>query len=209
MDYILPIPALIAIALSILVGLAISLPMIWFGRKHGAFEDKYIISRKEFEAKMEEAFHGRPSLSPDEYYKAYFAKLGIPKDIPIRVRRIFEESFEADFSRLKDDDDFSKELRFFWDYDSMIDVEIVVSLEKEFKVDISDEEAAQMKTIRSIIETIWNKTKCPIGSPGTDPIGQPRLPHHPACGSAPGGSEQPSPTATGQCAVETANEGAS
>ncbi|MDD5678336.1 MAG: hypothetical protein PHW60_10160 [Kiritimatiellae bacterium] len=35
-----------------------------------------------------------------------------------------------------------------------------------------------------------------IGSPRLTREGQPRLPHHPACGSAPGGSEQPSPTVT-------------
>ena len=34
------------------------------------------------------------------------------------------------------------------------------------------------------------ETRLPIGSPGLTRKGQPRLPHHPACGSAPGGSVQ-------------------
>jgi acyl carrier protein len=158
MDYLLPVPVLIAILLSILVGLAISIPLIIFGRKYGWSDGGHIITRKQFEAKVEEAFRGRPPLDPDEYYEAYFAKLGIPKDIPARVRRIFEEQFEADFSRMKDDDDFSK------DYDSMVDVEIVLALEDEFGIKISDKEAAEMKTIRAIVDAILKKKVQPSGS---------------------------------------------
>lgn len=153
------LPVLVPFALSILAGLAISIPLIKFARTHEWFEDGHIITRKQFELELEHAFKGREPLSPEQYYEAYFAKQGIPKEIPIRVRCIFEEHFEADFSRMKDDDDFSKELRFFWDYDSMNDVEIVIALEKAFDIKISDAEAAQMKTIHAIVDTIWNKKR--------------------------------------------------
>jgi acyl carrier protein len=151
---------ILPVSLSILVGLAIGIPLIRFGRKHG-WSEYLFITHKQFLAKCEAAFHGRTPLTPDEYYEAYFGKSGIPKEIPVRVRRIFEEHFDADFSRLKDDDDFTKELSFFWDYDSFVDVEIVLALEEEFGIEISDKEATEMKSVRAIVETIWKKKACP------------------------------------------------
>ena len=51
----------------------------------------------------------------------------------------------------RDTDDFSKELAFFWDIDSLADVEIVQALEQEFHVTITDAEAVAMKTLRDIV----------------------------------------------------------
>ena len=68
MDCLLPVPALLAIVLSILVVLAISIPLIRLGGKYGWFESGHIITRKQFEAKVEEAFRGRLPLASEEYY---------------------------------------------------------------------------------------------------------------------------------------------
>ena len=60
---------------------------------------------------------------------------------------------------LKDTDDFSKELSFFWEMDSMADVEAVVAFEEEFRIKISDEESQNMKTFRDMVMTIDRKIK--------------------------------------------------
>lgn len=147
---------LMPIAFATLVGLAISIPLIRCGRMHGWFTNE-LITKRQLEAKLDEAFHGRDPLNGEQFYEAYFAKRGIPKEIPLSVKRIFEEHFGTDFSRLSDDDDFSKELSFIWNYDSMVDVEIVIAIEEEFGIKVSDAEATEMKTIKAIVETIWKK----------------------------------------------------
>jgi len=147
---------LMPLAFAIGMGLVISIPLIQYGRKHDWFKNE-LITKRQFEAKLDEAFHGRAPLSDEQFYEAYFAKQGIPKEIPLSVKRIFEEHFGTDFSRLSDDDDFSKELSFIWNYDSMVDVEIVIAIEDEFGIKVTDAEATEMKTIKAIVETIWKK----------------------------------------------------
>ena len=44
-----------------------------------------------------------------------------------------------------------------WDLDSMADVEIVIALEEQFDIKVTDEEAAAMKTIRKVVEVVWSK----------------------------------------------------
>lgn len=58
---------------------------------------------------------------------------------------------------LKDTDDFSKELSFFGEMDSMADVEAVIAFEEEFGIKISDEESQNMKTFRDMVLTINRK----------------------------------------------------
>ena len=60
---------------------------------------------------------------------------------------------------LKDTDDFSKELSFFWEMDSMADVEAVIAFEEEFSIKISDVESQNMKTFRDMVMTIDRKIK--------------------------------------------------
>lgn len=117
------------------------------------------ISHKELLKKLDEFFEGRASLSDDDFYIQYFERQGIQKEIPIRVRKIFEEMFEADFSRITSTDDFSEEMKFIWGFDSMIDVEIVMAVEEEFNIKIGNEEAKKMKSIQDIVSCVWNKTK--------------------------------------------------
>lgn len=152
-----PFILLTPLTFAIVAGLAISIPLIRYGRTHGWFTSERI-TKRQLEEKLDEAFHGRDPLTNDQFYEAYFVKQGVPKEIPLAVKRIFEEHFGTDFSRLSDDDDFSKELRFIWDYDSMVDVEIVIALEEEFGIKVSDAEATEMKTIKAIVKTIWEKT---------------------------------------------------
>jgi acyl carrier protein len=107
--------------------------------------------------KFEAVFSGREQLAIDQFYERYFKARGIPLHVVSGVRKILEEQLLADMSRLTDTDDFSKNLNFFFDFDSMVDVEIVCALEKEFGIEISDEEAINTKTINDIMQLVCRK----------------------------------------------------
>ncbi len=101
--------------------------------------------------KLRRAFAGRRPLSDDEFFQTYFGGSGMAKEIPIRVRRILEENLDADMSRLAKEDDFTKNLKFLFAFDSLADVAIVQAVEKEFGIAISDEEAMAMHTVNDIV----------------------------------------------------------
>lgn len=110
---------------------------------------------------MESAFAGREPLQMEQFYERFFRERGASFDVVKGVREILEVELDADMSRLADTDDFSKNLNFFWDFDSMANVEIVCSLEKRFAITIADEEAESTKTVGDIVELVSRK----IGTP--------------------------------------------
>lgn len=107
------------------------------------------------------AFSGRQSLLPEQFYERYFRERGVSFDVVNGVRAILEEELNADMSRLTDTDDFSRNVSFFWEFDSMADVEIICSLEKRFAITISDDEAESTKTVGDIVGLVSRK----IGAP--------------------------------------------
>jgi acyl carrier protein len=107
--------------------------------------------------KIEKAFANRQTLDERAFYERYFESRGVPFFVVSRVRKILEDELDADLSRLSSEDDFSQNLSFFWDYDSMADVEIVARLEEEFRIKITDIEAAQSRTVEDIVNLVWNK----------------------------------------------------
>jgi len=108
---------------------------------------------------IERAFAGRTPLDAETFYERYFQAKGIPPHVVTGVRRILEQELDADLSRLADEDDFSKNLRFFWHYDSMAGCVVLAALEKEFNIQISDAEAATMTTVRDIVQKVWEKER--------------------------------------------------
>ena len=120
------------------------------------------LGRRETRAKqrqVRETFAGRKPQTDRQFFERHFEADGIPLSVVSGVRRILEEHLDADLSKLSATDDFSTNLAFFWRYDSMADVEIVLALEKEFGIEITDEEAAAARTIRAIVNLVWNKKK--------------------------------------------------
>jgi len=109
--------------------------------------------------KIEEAFVGRKPLDPEKFYITYFMKKGVSLEVVEGVRKILEEQLYADMSRLTAEDDFSKNLSFFWDYDSMADVEIVCAIEEHFGITISDSEAEKAHTVRDIVNLVSAKVE--------------------------------------------------
>ncbi len=106
---------------------------------------------------LEKTFAGREPLSAEDFYLRYFQERGFSRDLVIRVKKVFDANIGFDLSRLSAEDDFSKELNFIWDHDSLADVETVIGLEKEFGITISDDEAVRMKTIRDVVEVVDGK----------------------------------------------------
>ena len=109
--------------------------------------------------KIEEAFAGRPPLDERTFYETYFESRGVPFFVVSKVRQILESELGADLSRLSAADDFSRNLSFFWDYESAAAVEIVVRLENEFEIKITDAEAQQTTTIDDIVNLVWLKVR--------------------------------------------------
>lgn len=107
--------------------------------------------------KIEAAFMGRPSLRPEQFYEAYFKEKSVPLHVVVGIRSVLEEELDADMSRLVDTDDFSKNLSFFWAFDSMADVSVVCALEKRFGIKISDAEAEQTRTVADIVALVQSK----------------------------------------------------
>lgn len=109
------------------------------------------------ETELETAFKDREPLTTNEFYNKYYKEKGIPFHVVNGVKHILETELGADLSRLSNKDDFSKNLSFFWDFDSLADVAIVVSLEKFFSIKIEDSDAESMHTIDDIIYCITKK----------------------------------------------------
>lgn len=117
--------------------------------------------------RVREAFAGREPQTDRQFFERYFQPDGIPLAVVAGVRRVLEEHLGADLSRLAASDDFSTNLNFFWRYDSMADVEIILAIEKEFGIRITDDEAAAARTVRDIVELVWSKTR-QAGQPAID-----------------------------------------
>ena len=108
---------------------------------------------------IEAAFAGRVPLEPVEFYLRYFKEKGIPFHVVDGVCNVLEAQLSADLSRLREDDDFSKNLSFFWDFDSLADTAITCALENKFGITIADCEAEKTHTVADLIDLVHSKLK--------------------------------------------------
>jgi acyl carrier protein len=84
---------------------------------------------------------------------------GVPANVVGRFRRVLQDALNADMSRLRGDDDFEQNLSFFWEFDSMADVELIIKLEEEFGIKIRDAEAQQASSVEEMVELVWSKLR--------------------------------------------------
>lgn len=106
---------------------------------------------------VESTFSGRADLTTEQFYDRFFKAQGVPFFIVEGVKKVLAEQLGADMSRLIDEDDFSTNLSFFWDFDSMADVEIICALEKAFGIKITDNEAENTHTVKDIVSLVTRK----------------------------------------------------
>ncbi|MEQ1558013.1 MAG: acyl carrier protein [Methyloglobulus sp.] len=138
------------LSIQLAIGIVVSILIVVIVGKYSERKQKQLLDL---------AFKGRESLTTEQFYQRFFENQGIPFDVVEGVKNIFSEELAIDFSRLHDDDDFSKNIRFIWDLDSMADVEIVLALEKKFSIRIDDDEAANIRTFRDLVHFVNDKTK--------------------------------------------------
>ena len=112
---------------------------------------------KEVKRRLGELFADRPERDEDQYHTDFFADTDIPQYVVTTIRAIFSEQIGVDLSLLEPDDDLSKDYSLIWDLDSMADVEIILALEEEFDIKITDGEASGMRSIRSIASVVTSK----------------------------------------------------
>lgn len=107
---------------------------------------------------VENIFRDRPSLSDNDFYAAFFQDSGISCEIVYGVREVLAKELNVDVTRMIPNDDFSRNLRFLLDNDSMIDIALIEGLEMRFNITILDKEAENTKTIYDIIALVHRKT---------------------------------------------------
>lgn len=118
-----------------------------------------IIGKRRRKEQLEEIFGGRQELSERDFYEQYFEAKGVPFYIVKKIREIMEEVLNADLSRLSAKDDLAKKLDFFWQQDSLADVEMFEKFEEEFNIKFhqSDFKNLQTTTIDDIVNIVWQK----------------------------------------------------
>ncbi|MCL4679250.1 MAG: hypothetical protein KJ017_11740 [Alphaproteobacteria bacterium] len=108
---------------------------------------------------LEKLFEGRTSLSKEEFYRAFYSETDVPKDLVIKVIQFLEDYLDCDFSRILPSDSFSSNLQFFLHEDEWAGVEIERSLEMDFSIQISEDEANNAHTIDDLIRLVWTKVQ--------------------------------------------------
>jgi acyl carrier protein len=94
--------------------------------------------------RIQSAFKDRDALSVKAFYEKYYLAKDVSLNTVKGVRKVLEEQLGCDLSQLSSGDDFSNNLSFFWDFDSMASVEIVMALEEHFSIKIEDLEAERL-----------------------------------------------------------------
>lgn len=112
---------------------------------------------RRYRRRIDKVFEGRESLTPEGFYEAFYKDKLIPECIVLGVIKILEDNLDADLSRLHVEDDFSKNLSFILEFDSLANVEIVMALEKRFSIKIENNEAERANTVGDIIELVASK----------------------------------------------------
>jgi acyl carrier protein len=112
-------------------------------------------AKKKFEA----AFTGREPLDEQTFYEKYFQVRGVPLHVVVTIRRVLEDVLGEDMSRLRAEDDFRRNLSFFFEFDSMADVEIVERLQEEFNIEITNAEAERTHTVEDLVTLVWSKLR--------------------------------------------------
>ena len=111
-------------------------------------------------AEINKIFKGREVLLPEEFYEKYYNDKSIPKYIVLESLKLLADELDADLSRLVPEDNFSKNLRYLFEFDSMADVAIIEAMESIFSIKISDNEAENIKTINDLVLFVSNRVNC-------------------------------------------------
>ena len=104
---------------------------------------------------------GRVPLSDEEFRANFFPASWT--EVASKVRQIIGEAIDIDMSRAHPSDQFVKDLRID-DLDSLASVEIVMKVEEEFGITVTDDEAQSISTIEQLVNLVASKLdpkRCP------------------------------------------------
>jgi hypothetical protein len=94
----------------------------------------------------------RPQLNDDDFYKAFYAKSDIPRQIPVRLREMLQDAIGLDFGGLRPDDDLvvaSDELD--W-------ADVFYLMQREFSVSIPKEAWSEFdRTFDSLVTMVASR----------------------------------------------------
>ncbi|HEX7999142.1 MAG TPA: acyl carrier protein [Pyrinomonadaceae bacterium] len=116
------------------------------------------VERKHRE-KIESVFGGRQALDERAFYEKYFQASGVPAYVVTGIRRILERALAEDLSRLSDEDDFTGNLKFFFEEDDWAAIEVLEEIEKEFAVSFSREDGLRMRKVKDIVNLTWERIR--------------------------------------------------
>ena len=112
---------------------------------------------KKTRGRLNDLLSSKQQRDDQDYYDEFYQGSEVSEHVVSKIRHIFCEQTGMELKPLEPDDDLSGDYSLIWAMDSMADVEIVIALEEEFDIDISDAEAASMKSIRDISEIVTAK----------------------------------------------------
>lgn len=106
--------------------------------------------------KLTDTFAGREPLTPEQFYRRYYADSGVSPEVVLAIHRILEQELETALPYLQPQDSFAGNLRFLFEFDSMADVALVLVIEKHFQIQIDDQEAEATRTVAELIQLVAN-----------------------------------------------------
>jgi acyl carrier protein len=83
----------------------------------------------------------------------------VPAYVVTGIRRILERALAEDLSRLSDEDDFTGNLKFFFEEDDWAAIEVLEEIEKEFAVSFSREDGLRMRKVKDIVNLTWERIR--------------------------------------------------
>jgi acyl carrier protein len=125
-----------------------------------------LLSERLIRSRAHKRLKARPQRSPSEFAAAFYPDA--QREVPQRVRRVLDSvaaTFHLDTAGAQPSDHILKDLSFD-DLDSLSTVELVMALEKEFAIKISNSDAASLHTVGEIVEFIGLKTERPSTTDG-------------------------------------------
>jgi hypothetical protein len=91
-----------------------SLAPLWSEREHRYYDE----------------LRDRPALDDEEFFKRFYSAAGIPKDIPIRLRRLYQDIIGCDLSAMQPHDNLALI------FDALDFADVLYRVEREFEVKI-------------------------------------------------------------------------